>query len=352
MINITPGPPAAGGAGVPDPENEFNAMLFCGVWPKFAPQMYAATRHTFPHMNRQILLLAAACGLSTLASGQVTHTIAQIQGELFSSPLVGTTVTTQGIVSANNMTSATAGVIGYFVQDGPGPWNGVYVYDNTQTPNIGDLVQITAEVAEYFDNTELINVVGFTVVSTGNPVPAPAALTTAQIASTEAYEGCLVTTSNAVCVNPDAGFGEAEFNDGSGICKTNDYMFFPDGGWSQGTAYTLTGTVNYHYNEYKIEPRNAGDASTATSVTPNTSRIQGLQVYPNPATDRVQWNLDAPLTHANAAPLLFNAWGQPVALPAWTSGQPTLDVSTLAPGRYVLEFRTDAGTYRAAFLKL
>ena len=59
-----------------------------------------------------------------------------------------------------------------------------------------------------------------------------------------------------------------------------------------------------------------------------------------------------PVTHANAAPLLFNAWGQPVALPAWTAGQPSLDVSTLAPGRYVLEFRTDAGTYRAAFLKL
>ncbi|MEY5043282.1 MAG: Phospholipase precursor [Bacteroidota bacterium] len=299
---------------------------------------------------RQTLFLAAALSASILAQGQVSHTISEIQGQLFSSPLVGQTVTTQGIISANNMTSATAGVIGYFIQDAPGPWNGVYVYDNTQSPNIGDLVQITAEVSEYFDNTELVNVVGFEVISTGNPVPTPTSLTTAQVASTESYEGCLVSVGNAVCVNPDAGFGEAEFNDGTGICKTNDYMYIPEAGWSQGTAYWLTGVVNYHYNEYKIEPRNASDVSTTTGIASAPAAVSGFQVYPNPATDRVQWDLPA-AAQADATWILFNAWGQPVAERAGFNGNATWDVSGLAPGRYVLECRTPAGIFRAPFQK-
>jgi hypothetical protein len=299
---------------------------------------------------RQTLFLAAALSASILAQGQVSHTISEIQGQLFSSPLVGQTVTTQGIISANNMTSATAGVIGYFIQDAPGPWNGVYVYDNTQSPNIGDLVQITAEVSEYFDNTELVNVVGFEVISTGNPVPTPTSLTTAQVASTESFEGCLVSVGNAVCVNPDAGFGEAEFNDGTGICKTNDYMYIPEAGWSQGTAYWLTGVVNYHYNEYKIEPRNAGDVSTTTGIASAPAAVSGFQVYPNPATDRVQWDLPT-AAHADATWILYNAWGQPVAERAGFNGNATWDVSGLAYGRYVLECRTPAGIFRAPFQK-
>jgi len=100
-----------------------------------------------------VALFALLLSFNEASSQGVSHSIAEIQGELFSSPLVGQSVTTTGIVSANNVTSSTSGVIGYFVQDGSGPWNGVFVFDNTQAPNVGDEVIIEAEVQEYYDVT-------------------------------------------------------------------------------------------------------------------------------------------------------------------------------------------------------
>ena len=111
----------------------------------------------------------------------ITHSISEIQGELFSSPLVGQSVTTTGIVYANNVTSATSGVIGYFIQDGEGPWNGIFVFDNTQAPNIGDEVIIEGEVAEYYDATELINISFFQTVSSDNDLPEPSLATTGEL---------------------------------------------------------------------------------------------------------------------------------------------------------------------------
>ena len=85
--------------------------------------------------------------VATSTSAQdVTHTIAQVQGELFSSPLLEQVVTVEGVVTAATDYS-------YFLQDGSGPWNGVYIYDNTNLPAVGDHVILTGEVLEYYDLT-------------------------------------------------------------------------------------------------------------------------------------------------------------------------------------------------------
>ena len=286
-------------------------------------------------------LLAATLLVSAAAQGQVTHSIYEIQGELFASPLVGQTVTTSGIIVANNVTSTTSGVIGYFIQDAQGgPWSGVYVYDNTQLPNIGDEVIMEAEVAEYFDNTELINVTSFTVVSTGNTLPAPAALTTGEVAAGEAYEGCLVTITNAQCTTPDADFGEAIFDDGSGPCKTNDYIYIPEAGWVQDEYYTLTGPLNYHYEEYKIEVRSADDVQTGLGIA--QAAPLGLQVYPTPARENVTVTLPEPLTSLE----VYSVHGAHVMSLQNVRGTLVLPCSDWAAGNYVLVGASDAHAYR------
>lgn len=286
-------------------------------------------------------LLAATLLVSAAAQGQVTHSIYEIQGELFASPLVGQTVTTSGIIVANNVTSTTSGVIGYFLQDAQGgPWSGVYVYDNTQLPNIGDEVIMEAEVAEYFDNTELINVTSFTVVSTGNTLPAPAALTTGEVAAGEAYEGCLVTITNAQCTTPDADFGEAIFDDGTGPCKTNDYIYIPEAGWVQDEYYTLTGPLNYHYEEYKIEVRSADDVQTGLGIA-QTAPL-GLQVYPTPARENVTITLPEPLTSLE----VYSVLGTHVMSLQNVRGTLVLPCSDWAAGNYVLVGASDARAYR------
>lgn len=292
------------------------------------------------HIYIWALLAVSLVGFTQQSAAQaVTHTIAEIQGELFSSPLVGQSVTTTGIVTANNVTSATSGVIGYFVQDGEGPWNGIFVYDNTQAPEIGDEIILEAEVQEFYDVTELGNITYYETLSSGNALPAPSVVSTGELASSEAYEGCLVQIINAQCVNPDADYGEAIFNDGSGEVKTNDYMYLPADGWVLDETYSITGCIHYTFEEYKIEPRFEDDVITGFVNGISAYRpAQALGIYPNPATDQIR--LDA--TDSGLL-VIADGLGREVARMSTQVAYPTIDVSGLASGMYNVQFTTKQG---------
>jgi hypothetical protein len=280
-------------------------------------------------------------------SQSITHSIAEIQGELFSSPLLGQSVTTTGIISANNVASATSGVIGYFLQDGTGPWNGVFVYDNTQAPNIGDEVIIQGEVQEYFDVTELGNISYFEVVSTGNDVPDPSIVTTGELSSSEAYEGCFVQIINAVCTSPDADFGEALFDDGSGEIKTNDYMYIPESGWVQGETYSLTGCMHYTFEEYKLEVRSEADViiGQVNGIQANPGGL--LKTYPNPTSGLIRLGTDelGRLTIVDMA-------GRFVMQINTLEPFPSIDLGHLETGVYLISFETPSATYQSKLQKL
>ena len=85
--------------------------------------------------------------LSIFSFAQTEVTIYQIQGQQEHSPYDGEIVKTHGFV-----TGVFSG--SYFIQDGEGEWNGVYVYSSNNV-NVGDEIELTGEVIEYFDLTEL-----------------------------------------------------------------------------------------------------------------------------------------------------------------------------------------------------
>ena len=90
---------------------------------------------------------------------------------------------------------------GFWVQDaGGGAWSGLYVYtdrvDGEVTVSVGDVLNITGEVSEYFDLTE---------ISIGNINDIEAQGTTADVTSVELseapadweeYEGVLITLAD------------------------------------------------------------------------------------------------------------------------------------------------------------
>jgi hypothetical protein len=197
---------------------------------------------------KKLAITLSLAFLGIIAFAQTEVTIFQIQGQQEHSPYLGETVKTQGIVTGVFSES-------YFIQDGEGAWNGVYVY-STEAVAEGDEVELTCEVAEYFDLTELKNVSEFTLLSTGNILPPATILSTLAITD-EAYEGVLVKVENAVCSNDNAGYGEWELDDGSGPCLVDDMGF----SYSPvlGLSYTVTGPLNYSYLYYKIEPRYEND---------------------------------------------------------------------------------------------
>lgn len=192
-------------------------------------------------------------------------TIVQIQttanGQQGDSPLKGQTVQTSGIVTAK--VSA-----GYFIQDAPGAWNGIYIYDAANLSKFapGDQLELTGTVDEYYGMTEIKTISSFSIVSSGNALPAPLVVSTGQFAQ-EKHEAVLVRVEHTQCTNADLGFGEWEVNDGSGACVVDDWLFpFTP---TVGKFYQITGIGNC-YTTMKLEPRSANDIvlfTTAPKIT-------------------------------------------------------------------------------------
>ena len=194
------------------------------------------------------------------------QSIAEIQGTGDASPYDGQTVTTRGIVTA-------AFPFAYYIQDGDSVRSGIYVYDQSHTPIIGDSIEITGEVDEYYDLTELKNITEYTTINNDNNLPNPIVLETGAL--NEDYEGVLIRVEDAVCVTEPNTFNEWKIDDGSGAAVVNDlgYNFVP----TLGYIYNISGPLEFSFSEYKINPRFAKDIEEfgviAIKNGPNQSNI-------------------------------------------------------------------------------
>lgn len=146
-------------------------------------------------------------GLTTLTATPAfasTHVpIADVQGPGASSPLVGQTATVQGVVIADHRGSG--GFSGVYIQTPgadttPGVSDGLFIFTGSQNHAvaIGDLVEVTGAVSEYFGQTQISATTAgqVTLVEAGVGTPEPVALTTTVVGDArEAFEGMLVVPS-------------------------------------------------------------------------------------------------------------------------------------------------------------
>lgn len=199
------------------------------------------------------------------------------------SPLKDQVVLTGGIVTATRTDGK------FWIQNGTGPWTGVYVFHAPTTPvELGDSVVFSATVQEYNGLTELSFVSDFEVVSSGNFFMATN-VSSAQ-ANSEAYEGCLVRVSNANCTAAPDQFNEWTINDGSGPAKVDDFLYAYTP--TVGQAYNVTGIVEYYQN-FKILPRGANDISTASVTSVGELNKTSVSMYPVPATNVLTIQIDS-----------------------------------------------------------
>ena len=148
-----------------------------------------------------------------------THTIAQIQGSGNTSPLNGNTVTTSGIVTGIKTN-------GFFLQMPVGDGNtntsdGIFVFTAGVPPLsvvVGNSLCVNGTVSEFVPasnpnglvQTEL-TFVTITLLSTGNPLPAPVTITTSDtdpsggLTQLEKYEGMRVKVNSLTVVAPTDG---------------------------------------------------------------------------------------------------------------------------------------------------
>jgi hypothetical protein len=148
--------------------------------------------------------------------------IHDIQGSGSSSPLVGTTVSTTGIVTGLKGN-------GFFIQEpdatvdaNPATSEGIFVFTSSAPPvaaALGNRVQVTGTVAEFIPSadpfspplTEISGSPSVAALSTGNPLPAPFALTAlfpdpaGLFDQLERLEGMRVSASSFTVVGPTDG---------------------------------------------------------------------------------------------------------------------------------------------------
>lgn len=213
-------------------------------------------------------------------------TINQIQNTTtppFDSPYMGQLVETSGIVTATQFN-------GYYIQDGNGAYNGVFVLDYVNNPTIGDNVTITGTVDEFFNYTTVENPSVFVVNSSGNTLPAALALTTLAV-NAEQYEGVLVKVTGASCTADTAtnGNGEWTINDNSGALIVDNKMFSYNA--ITFVDYNVTGVVDYSFSNFKLLPRDANDVQISTSI--NEFDNIKVSVYPNPVQNFINFEVNA-----------------------------------------------------------
>ena len=185
---------------------------------------------------------------------EVTTTpIATIQEGQLTDAYTGTTVVTNGVIT---------GVFGSLVsmQDGQGPYSGIWMYGPNVPVVVGDEVEVTGTVSEYFGLTQLTGV-SIVINAQGADLPAAEMLTTATVASDEQWEGVLVQVTGDVSTE-SLGFGEWGMDDSSGECVIDDrgYDAIGTGNVTLGSTWQVTGPLDYSYGAFKIQPRSEADA--------------------------------------------------------------------------------------------
>lgn len=130
--------------------------------------------------------LQQTSGTASITDGSATGTIenddvsisliSSVQGAGTASPLVGQTVTVEAIVVGdfqNGDADTTRNLNGFYLQEEAADWDmdaltseGLFAFAGGTDVNIGDRVQVTGTVSEYFGQTQL-NVTGVTIVEAG-----------------------------------------------------------------------------------------------------------------------------------------------------------------------------------------
>ena len=149
------------------------------------------------------LSLAMLATLVPVVVAQDITMIHTVQGTGGASPAAGTTVTVEGVVVADLQGAGQWG--GFYLQEedldaatdpaGAAASEGIFVAYTSQAVAAGDVVTVTGQVWEQFNETRIRNVSAITVGDndSGLVTPTPVTLPLSAIADLESFEGMLVT---------------------------------------------------------------------------------------------------------------------------------------------------------------
>jgi predicted extracellular nuclease len=167
----------------------------------------------------------------------------------------GETVTLQNVIVTSNLTGDEEG---FFIQDeGGGEWSGIYVFVGQAgggiAPMVGDKLNITGSVSEFYDSTQLVISSSENLVVTGEGDVV--ATTVSSVTDWETYEGCLISLDNQTVDSDVNSYGEVDLS--FGIPMDNTFFNFET--CFEASYDSIVGIVTYSFEEYKLNPRSQDD---------------------------------------------------------------------------------------------
>ena len=231
---------------------------------------------------KRFLLLTLAVFLFSVISAQVLtcYDIQYTTAASGDSPQTNNAVTVQGIVTAPKFfTGTSTSNYGFMISDPEGgPWSGLLVFTNRYFPELGDLVEVTGTVSEYYNFTELTSLSSYTVLSQGNSVPAPPLVscgTLANPATAEQWESCFVKVENVSITSLPSNYLEFFVTDGTGTAQVDDQCFERSGfswpAFAIGNNWArIQGVVDFSFSYYGINPRSLSDIVMVDDVSNST----------------------------------------------------------------------------------
>ena len=157
-------------------------------------------------MNKILSLLIFTL-LAFCLNAQISLSIPEIQGTGSSSNYTAQLVKTSGIVTAKYI--GTGKINGFFMQDpvgdnNPSTSDGIYVYTNTDNVSIGDKIEITATIVEYYNKTELTNITNIITYSSNNTITPTKVFYNSDTFNWEQYEGMLLEFDQTLYVTSNS----------------------------------------------------------------------------------------------------------------------------------------------------
>ncbi|MBE2223825.1 MAG: ExeM/NucH family extracellular endonuclease, partial [Anaerolineae bacterium] len=248
------------------------------------------------------------CGVCEAA----TTPISAIQGNGLSSPMEGSTgVTIRGTVVGDFQ--GLSELSGFFVQDSgdgdPSTSDGIFVYHATTPVSVGQVVEVTGDIIEFNELTEMNNISAVKTcgIPPNGPTAAPLTLPVSYTTDFEPFEGMLTTFTQDLTVTEHFNLGRY----GEVLLSSSGHLMNPTQVADPGAPATAVHNANL-LNQILLD-----DGSTVQNPDPI--------IYPAPELSAVN-TLRAGSSVTNLTGIISYGFGayrlQPTSTPAFTPANP------------------------------
>ncbi len=176
-----------------------------------------------------------------------------------------------GAVTVNGIVSLVYPNMSFYLSEKAAPYCGIYVYQSTYGPDIGDDVTVSGSVTTYKGKKQVSSVSAYQVNSKDNPVFPPVTVGLGSVLD-PAYEGILVRIENVAVTNQHSGYGRWVVATGSNSVTVDDeldYNYFPHNG---DIFHSITGIVERNTDNSPpqwLQPRFTADLDAPPEILPH-----------------------------------------------------------------------------------